>query len=311
MLLGIDIGGTAIKAGALTGKGEILARRRLPFRKVMAFDELCMAILGICRELEAQVGEKAEVVGLCMPGFIDRNTGAIVDGGANVPALRTASLSERLSRMLGVPVRTENDGVAAALGELHFGAGRDFSRFVLMTIGTGIGGAVVINGSVVVGSQGEPAELGAIIVEPGGVPGSRSLEDLASASALVAAYAAHGAHPPPDVPELFRVALHDPAAGAAIGVVSRYIAQALGMLINSLNLEACLIGGGVAEAGETLLAPIRAQLADFTWPMLLDNVQVLSAARGNDAGLLGAAWLAAEPGGERSATGRPRLSATS
>ncbi len=293
MLLGVDIGGTAIKLGALNGQGDILGRDRLAFDRDMPFDALAAAILAACRGLEMAVGERAEAVGICMPGFPDRRTGLLLDGGRNVPALRGSSLPQRLSAALGVPVRIENDGVAATLGELHFGAGRGFRRFVLLTIGTGVGGAIAIEGAVVTGSRGEPPELGAMVLRPDAPRGARTLEELACARAFGTAFEALSPGVPlPGLPELFHAAGSNPAAHAAIEQVSGHIAQALGALINSLNLEACLIGGGVAGAGEELVGPIRRRLPDFTWPFLLGLVQVLPAARGNDAGLLGAAWLA-------------------
>jgi glucokinase len=233
-------------------------------------------------------------VGICTPGFADRQTGLLVDGGRNVPALRTASLPAYLAAAMGVPVRIENDGVAATLGEMRFGTGRGFSRLVLLTIGTGIGGAIAVNGSVITGDNGEPPELGAIVLEAGGARGRRTLEELAAGPAFGRAFEAFAPGvAAPDLPELFRRADTDDAARAAVDEVSGHIAHALGMLINGLNLESCLIGGGVAGAGEKLVGPIRRRLAEFTWPMLLERVQVLAASRGNDAGLLGAAWLAA------------------
>lgn len=302
MLLGIDIGGTAVKVGALTPEGRILARRRLPFDAVMPFEELLASIVAACRTLEAEAGERARAVGVCMPGFVERASGRIIDGGSNVPALKDSSLPEQLSLAMGVPVRVENDGIAATLGELHFGAGRGLSRFVLLTIGTGVGGAVAIDGAVLTGARGEPPELGAIVLRAEGVDGTggpRTVEHLASAAAFRNAYRKRaGGRPAPELPEIFGRADTDPAARGAIAEVSGHIAHVLGMLVNTLNLEACLIGGGVAGAGEALLSPVRARLADFTWPLLLRNVRVLPAERGNDAGLLGAARLALDTSAE-------------
>jgi predicted NBD/HSP70 family sugar kinase len=226
MLLGIDIGGTAIKLGALTEAGEILHRDRLAFEKTIPFEELAAAILAACRRLEVRVGRRSVAVGICMPGFVDQRNGVIIDGGSNVPALRTSSLPEHLARAMGVPVCMEDLACAQAF--------------------------------------------------------ARVFEALSPGMAA------------PELPELFRRADHDPVARATIDQISGHIAHALGMLINSLNLEACLIGGGVAGAGEGLLGPIRRRLAEFAWPLLLREVKVLPATRGNDAGLLGSAWLASE-----------------
>src|SRR3546814_1103734 len=158
----------------------------------------------------------------------------------------------------------------------------------LVTIGTGIGGGIAIDGTVVTGSRGEPPELGAMVLDPtrdqatGTVPGT--FEHLACASAFLRAYAQHsGGRPVSGLPELFLRVNADGAADRAVNDVTRHIAQALGILINTLNLEACLIGGGVASAGAPLFDRIRRHLPDFTWSLLLRNVRVIPAERGNDA----------------------------
>ena len=298
MLLGIDVGGTAIKIGALAENGDILGRHRLKFVKGMAFDDLVDKILKTCRKLEDEAGHRSSVLGVCMPGFIDRASGLIIDGGNNVPVLKTSSLPMRLSQLLDIPFRVENDGVAATMGELHFGAGRGLKRFMLLTIGTGIGGAIAIEGSVVTGSKGEPPELGAMVLQPShaagpGQPGT--LEHLTCAAAFLRAYKARsGDGPVRDLFDLFQQVDAEPAAREAVEEISCYIAQALGTMINALNLEACVIGGGVAGAGDKLLSPIRKHLADFAWPYLVRNVKIVPAERGNDAGILGAAWTASQ-----------------
>jgi len=155
----------------------------------------------------------------------------------------------------------------------------------------------VIDGRVVTGNRGEPAELGAMVLDPAGpknrlgMPGT--FEHYAAIGAFHAAYAERGGASP-DVATLFARAGQDDAAAAAIEAVCERLAQGLGLLVNAFNLEACLIGGGVSAAGMPLLERVRAHLPRFTWPMLLRQTQVLAAALGNDAGLIGAALVATE-----------------
>lgn len=290
MLIGIDIGGTAIKAGAVSGDGSVLARRQIAFVRSLSFDALVSRLSELVKALQEAAGEKASVIGVCLPGFVDRMTGMLVDGGANVSALRDKPLAKYLSAVTGLPVHVENDGVAATIGEARFGAGRGLRRFTLLTIGTGIGGAVFIDGSVVTGSHGEPPEIGAIMLSQG--EGSESFERLACAAAFLDRYRRHSGREIDSLPELFEALDHDDAAVRTVDEIGHIIAQVFAPLVNALNLEACIVGGGVAAAGEALLNPIRNHLPSLTWPMLVRNNHVLQAACGNDAGLLGAAWLA-------------------
>lgn len=291
MLLGVDIGGTAIKAGAVSGDGNVLARRQVAFDRTLSFEALMAKLSELVEALQKEAGEKASAIGICLPGFVDRTTGMLVDGGANVPALREKPLAKYLSATTRLPVHVENDGVAATVGEANFGAGRELRRFTLLTIGTGIGGAVFIDGSVVTGSRGEPPEIGAIMLrEENG--NAASFEKLACAGAFLERYRRHSGRQIHSLPELFQVLEHDEAAARTVDEVGQIIARVFAPLINALNLEACIVGGGVAAAGEALLTPIRRHLPALTWPMLARNTQVLQAACGNDAGLLGVTWLA-------------------
>ena len=287
--VGIDVGGTTIKMGLVDRSGHVLARRRIAYAAVASFEALADALAAATRALEQETGRQASCLGLAAPGHAQAGDGRMVDGTANVPLLRDRSLAATLRERFGVPVVTLNDGVAAALGEMHFGVGRDLERFVVVTFGTGVGGGVVIGRRVVLGAQGEPPEIGAMVLhEP--MAGPRTLEDFARAEGFAAAYRRLGGTSPLRPEALFaRAASGDAMAGRAIDDTCRRIAQAFGTLTNTLNLEACVIAGGIAEAGDALLEPVRRHLPDFTWPYLLERVRVERAATGSDAGLLGAA----------------------
>jgi glucokinase len=300
MLIGVDIGGTAVKIGAVDGMDfKLLTSIERPFDVAKSSADFLAGLVASCRELERQIGQTAQAVGVCAPGYGDPDTGALSDGGANVPVLRGYPLARRLSEGLGIPAKFENDGVAAALGEVRFGAGRPFRRMLMLTLGTGVGGCVLIDGQVMRGARGEPPEVGAIILEDGGPvfssgrPGS--LESFACAKGFLAAYrAAGGKEPLSDVQGLFAIASSDSAAATAINATARRIAQAIGALTNALALDGCVIGGGIAQAGDVLIANIAEHLPAFTWPLLRDGLSLVRAAHGANSGLIGAASLAAE-----------------
>jgi glucokinase len=287
----IDVGGTAVKTGLVARGGTFLAKDSFAFDRGLDFEAFVDRLAARGSDLARAAGVEPWAVAVATPGYSDPATGELLDGAGNVPVLRGRSLRAALADRLGLPAVCANDGVAAALGELEYGAGRRFRRFALMTFGTGVGGAVVIDGVPVTGPRGEPPELGAIAV--GDVPAAGpapSLERRAASAAFLRAYGEGGGD---DVEALFRlVRSGDARAAAAVDAVSRHIAQAAGSLINALGLEALVIGGGISGAGDLLAGRVRAHLPDFTWPMLMRRAEVALAELGNDAGLLGAAALA-------------------
>ena len=296
---GIDIGGTAIKIGLVSEEGSLLTKTSLPYDSQDSFDSLVSSICGRLQSLASAEKTDFKAVGISTPGYAHPVTGVLMDGANNVPALQGRSLTQALSGRFGVPACIDNDGTCAATGELLYGAGRNFRNFVLITLGTGIGGGVVINREPVTGKDGQPPEIGAICLDPdgpvnyNGVPGT--FERLACASGIVDSYRTFGgrgdnAISPQDI---FRYAAEgDKAAELTIDREGRYIAQAFGIMINLLNLEACIIGGGISAAGQLLLDTVRKHLPSFTWPNLYRKCQVLLAQLGNDAGLIGAAAMA-------------------
>jgi glucokinase len=298
-IAGIDIGGTAIKIGLVSGKGAILAKTGIPYDPQKPFEDL---VESLCRSLQALISSaqvELQAIGISTPGYADPATGILIEGANNVPSLRGHSLPDALGTILPLPAFIDNDGTCAATGELLYGAGRDFHNFVLITLGTGIGGGVVIDREPVTGRDGQPPEIGAICLDPdgpvnySGVPGS--FERLACASGFLELYRKFGGQGDSGVNprEIFYLAGQgNRAAQSAVDQEGKYIAQAFGVMINLLNLEACLIGGGMSAAGQPLLDAVRKHLPSFTWPSLYRKSRVLLARLGNDAGLIGAAAMA-------------------
>ena len=298
-VIGIDIGGTAIKMGIVSLEGIILVKKNVLFDPGRPFPELFDVVCSSLEDLMASSAVPVGAIGIATPGFADPATGILIDGTQNVSALKGPSLPKEFSERFRVPSFIDNDGTCAALGELWFGAGRNFRNFVVVTLGTGIGGGIVVNQEVVTGAKGTPPEIGAICLDPNGpvnysgVPGT--FEQLACASGIEDLYrrlsGKRGSRANPR--DIFRLAAEGEAeAKAAVDQTGRYIAQAFGIMINLLNLEGCIIGGGISAAGQPLLEAVRKHLPSFTWPNLLRNAQVLLAELGNDAGIAGAAAMA-------------------
>jgi glucokinase len=297
--LGIDVGGTTIKMGLVTGDGQVLDRRRIAYSSIPDFESLATTLAAEGQAMARALKRGIGCVGLAAPGHAQRQDGLLVDGTANVPVLRNRSLAAALRDRIGAAVSTVNDGTAATFGELHHGAGKDLRRFVVVTLGTGVGGGVAIDGQVITGDDGEPPELGAIVLDAT-ARYPRTLEDFACAAGFARAYRQRGGTDPLTAEGIFASAASGNAAAIrAIEDTALRIAQGLGALVNTLNLNACFLAGGMAQAGPALLEPVRDGMRDFTWPYLLSKTSVRLAETGNDAGILGAAEFAFRSAGSR------------
>ena len=307
---GVDFGGTAAKVGIVDETGKLLGTERLEISAVQSYDDIFgMVAHGIrrhCRELRVEV----TAIGIGSPGFIDRNEGRVLQGSENLPAFKNRSLINYLKEDFMLPVFADNDANCAAAGELQFGIGAGYDSFVMITLGAGVGGALVLEGRVFRGTRGLAGEIGHLCLDAEGPfcsCGSRGcFEQYASASAIEHSYREkitkrRGAPSQGDSPDLVelrsisaetvfqRAQAGDPWAGEVVRETARHIARVFGNLINIFNTEACIIGGGISAAGKELLQPVRDYIADFAWPLPLEGVKIHIAALQNEAGVLGAA----------------------
>jgi glucokinase len=304
---GIDFGGTSAKIGLVDRGGHIVARTLLVMNPRESFEGIVAPVAAALRTLLAGQGTSLRMttIGIGTPGFIDKTEGLLVGGCNNIPSLQRRSVQRYLTDAFGVPAFAENDATAAAAGELAFGAGKRFSSFLLITLGTAIGGGIVLDGKVYRGSRGFAGEIGHLCVNRGGLwcdCGSRGcFEQYASGTAIARIYSEKlrkRGQADSDVVTSKAVtdkALSgDPLAIDVIEETGEWIAQAFGSLLNVLDLQACLVGGGVSEAGELLLEPIRRRLPDCCWPQVCHGVEIVAAELRGDAGILGAAAQAFE-----------------
>jgi glucokinase len=304
---GIDIGGTKLLAVAATGKGEVVAQRRQP--TPAGADAILSAITAVVADLTAAEPGIA-AVGVGLPGLVDLD--GTVHYAPNLPGFVGVAARERLAAVLPVPVVVDNDANVAALGEVLHGAGRGRREVLVVTLGTGIGGGLIINGAVNRGGFGFAAEIGHFTVDPAGplcACGERGhWEALASGTALgrrAREWAARG-----DAPGVLAraggvvdaVTGHEAGESALAGepdglaILTEHaaaVALGLGGLVNILDPELVVIGGGLVHLGETLVGPIRAALPARVEAAARRTVPpVVAAALGEEAGAVGAAALA-------------------
>jgi glucokinase len=295
--IGIDIGGSAVKLGRVDSTGALHARRLVPIRREISFGDFLASVTVAIDEL-LEGSPSVAAIGIGVPGVPNPETGMLLGRCPAIPALMEGSLSELFGRRYSVPAIIRNDAICATHGEMRHGAGRRLDRFVLFTLGTGIGGAVVIDRRIIDGPAGLPPQLGCISLDPNRsdiadpVPGM--LENLASASALVARHRQlQPDHAAPNAQVICdRAKAGEPAALQAVEELARWMGQAIGIMSNMLNLEAAIIGGGLSLAGAFLTDRIARHVGDFVLRLPGRPPAVVAAEHGNDAGVIGAGALA-------------------
>ncbi|HPE11494.1 MAG: ROK family glucokinase [Actinobacteria bacterium] len=309
LTVGIDIGGTKIAAGVVDEQGRILARHRVATaaRDAEQVEETVAALV-----LELREEYDIEAVGIGAAGFVDEKRSR-VNFAPNL-GWKDEPLRKAVEAVVGIPVVVENDANAAAWAESRFGAGRGLDYVVTVTVGTGIGAGIVLDGSLYRGRWGAAGEFGHLNVDPGGRPcacGNRGCwEQYASGNALVreARYLASerraeaetlldlGDGTPEGVQGLHvtqAARKGDPVALAAFDFVSRWLGQGMADVTAILDPECFVIGGGVSEAGDVLLAStVRAFSELVTGKEHRELPKIVIATLGNAAGLVGAADLA-------------------
>jgi glucokinase len=303
-LIGVDVGGTKIAVAALDG--ATLQTPQIEPTDTRGGEQLVDQLV---RAISA-AGD-ASAVGVAVPSVVDFETGR-VRSSVNVP-LHDIPLREVLRERLGVPVFVDNDATCAALAEAYDDDGRLIARHLVMfTVGTGVGGGIVIHGRVYRGATGAAAELGHTIVgadlrtcpfaHGDRFPQPGSLESLASGSALNELGQEHGLAPKTTIDAALK---GDPGACAAIELLGRRLGIGIANAINTFDPDVVVVGGGASSAGEMLLGPAREEARRFTLTGVGTRTEIRRARYGSLAGARGAALLAgheAEHERERPAT---------
>ncbi len=305
-IIGLDFGGTSVKVGVVTPEGRLLKKDLIPINSLTDFDAVISPVLSWIGDFLRENSEIGiDAVGIGTPGFIDKKTNILIAGSENLPAIKSHSIAGVIEEKFGIPSFADNDATCAAAGELIFGVGREYSDFIMITLGTGIGGGLVLNGKVYRGFRGFAGELGHVCVDPNGPQcncgGRGCFEQYSSGPAMVREYKRMINNRGIEISEEITPKLiFDRAKGGeevALLVVEEAchkIAQVFGTLLNVLNVRALVIGGGISKAGSIITDKVKKYLPDFVWPELLRGVDVVIAKLQNDAGVLGAAAQAIE-----------------
>ena len=301
--VGIDLGGTAVKYALVASDGEVLFSGKLPSRATegaaVVEQQLATAARACCDEAERR-GISLAGVGVGTPGVVTPE-GVVAGGAENIPGWENVDLAQSLGRVTGLPVRAENDANLMALAETLYGAARGASDVVFLTVGTGIGGGVLIGGRLFGGFRNRGTELGHITLKYDGEPcacGSTGcFEHYASTAALVRRYRerclAAGIVPAAQDGEMLVGLYHagDPMAVVALEEHWEFMSFGIASLINIFAPQRVVIGGGISEAGEFYFEALRERVARRAMPVCSAETRIVAAALGNRAGCLGAAGL--------------------
>jgi glucokinase len=309
LILACDLGGTNLRMAAVNVKGEILHLVKLGTPKAKHPAEIARSIIEAAEQCRAAVRGFGTVRALAaaVPATINAADGIILKS-PNVPALDGFRFSSIISNELSLPVILENDANAAAIGEHAFGAAKNFQNAVIVTLGTGVGGGIIINGNILRGINGTAGEIGHICVEQFGAPcgcGSVGcLEQYASATAIVRLVRELADEYPNSVlraaeTQMTSFAVYQAGIAGdelALEVFRRmgfYLGAALADLVNVLNPEVIVIGGGASAAWDLFIKHMREQIRRHAFREPGETVKVVRASLGDDrAGILGASKLA-------------------
>ena len=302
--VGVELCAGSARAALVSGEGSVLARRE----SASGGEELAGQVARLVSELRDASPAGVAAVGVGLPGLVSPETGRVIIS-SDLPSAMRGDLRAELRKATGLPVTLDNDANAGAVGEYVAGAGRGSRNMFYVTIGTGIGGAIIIDGRLWRGASGFAGEFGHITIDPEGVDCSCGnvgcLETVASAPNIVRR--THERLMRDSTSSLSRLGLNkdftaadvahearngDDFALLMIERTGRYIGTAVAAVINLLNIERVVLGGGVMDAGELILEPIIREARRRSFQPNFEATQIVAATLGPDAVPIGAALLA-------------------
>ncbi|TMQ71715.1 MAG: ROK family protein [Candidatus Eisenbacteria bacterium] len=294
--VGLDLGGTDLKAARVSADGRLEGFAKRPSRAAESAEGPLEAIAEAVAALTHGARDGLIGVGLGSPGVIDPVTGSLAGPTPHLHFWEAFPLRERLSQRLGLPVVVDNDANLAALAEHRLGAARGARVSITVTVGTGIGAGIVVEGRVLHGARGGAGEIGHLPLGRGGAPCRCGVPDCVEPDASGSGLARHARElglSPAEAATVFAAAeAGDPRAQAVVAAMADRLGAALGVAVSLIDPDVVVLGGGVAQAGERLLEPVRAAVSRYTLATHREGLRVVAAALGERAGVIGAGLLA-------------------
>ena len=289
LFIGIDLGGTHIRAGLVSGEHQVQARLQRPVPTDREPAAVLKDIVSMVRELESQAGQTVEAIGCGVPGIVDANTG-IVYQSPHFPSWQGVAIRDALQTELGRELFIDNDANCHALAEWSCGAGAEVDSLIALTLGTGIGGGIIIDGKIHHGTSGFAGELGHMVINPEGPPcncgGRGCLEMYASATGL-----SYLARHDIDAEDLSKQAEAGDAFARQLFVqMGSYLGIGIASLVNVLGIHTIIIGGGVSASWDFFQPALQQEFERRSYRKTVELTQIRRAALGDDAGVIGAAY---------------------
>jgi glucokinase len=308
LICAVDLGGTNLRAAIIDRDGQIHQRLKFKTPATRNATEIVTAITEAVAACEDRAAASIQAISVVVPGSVQHGAGVVVNA-PNIPSLAGFQLGVALENELSAPVLLENDANAAALGKMWKGAGRGHRTVICLTLGTGVGSGIILNGELWRGIDGTAGEIGHTSVAPFGSVKCKCgnigcLEVCASATAIVRMtreglpmHLQSDLHSIPEnqitAEKIARAATEgDELALSIFHKLGTYLGIAIANLVNTLNPEVIVIGGGVSASFDLFVHQTRAEVLLRAFPVPAKRCQIVRGECGDDAGLLGAAWLA-------------------
>jgi glucokinase len=293
-VIGIDLGGTKIAAGVVDERGTIVTQQTRPTDRTSA-DAVLGEMIAIAKALRAEAPE-VRAIGIGIPGTLDQKRGMLVQA-VNLP-LSDVPIVQRMQDAVGLPVAVDNDANVAAFAEQRHGAAAGSSHALMVTLGTGVGGGIIIDGKISRGPTGAGAELGHVVINFDGPPcpgtcKNRGCVEVYCSGTAVARLARERGLPETSAPAVVRRALEgDHDARALLTFVGECLGVALSSFANIFEPEVIVVGGGLAAAAGEILLPVASEFVHAKALRPMNRVRIVAARFQNEAGVIGAAELA-------------------
>ena len=281
--IAFDIGGTQIKYGIVSEIGRVLKRKTVAIEIHLGGEQIIQKLIYVSKKIMNE--HTIAGIGISTTGIVDINKGIVTGGADHIPGYSTIPIIDRLQEILKVPVSIDNDVNCAAFGEKWNGSGREKENFIMLTLGTGIGGAIFIDGELYRGHSFSAGEWGNMLIE------GKTFEEVASISGLirlVRKYKGKGEWNGRTIFELYDKG--DREVAQAVGIFFKHLAIGISNLAYIFNPETIIIGGGITDRGNEFLKEVKEEVSKYLNQEIYNNCEIELAQNGNCAGMIGAIY---------------------
>ncbi|HDR7704141.1 ROK family protein [Bacillus thuringiensis] len=281
--IAFDIGGTQIKYGIVSEIGRVLKRKTVATEIHLGGEQIIQKLIYVSKKIMNE--HTIAGIGISTTGIVDINKGIVTGGADHIPGYSTIPIIDRLQEILKVPVSIDNDVNCAAFGEKWNGSGREKENFIMLTLGTGIGGAIFIDGELYRGHSFSAGEWGNMLIE------GKTFEEVASISGLirlVRKYKGKGEWNGKRIFELYDKG--DREVAQAVGIFFKHLAIGISNLAYIFNPETIIIGGGITDRGNEFLKEVKEEVSKYLNQEIYNNCEIELAQNGNCAGMIGAIY---------------------